>query len=167
MKSFLSFVLLLLNKFCIMTFSDCIYVCEPDRSKQPGLYVSLPSVFLRTSQGCVHIIVAQTKENGYTLDQSSCVFPSIPEVVHHYCTQRLPFTGAEHMTLLHPVPRIQRLHLSSASIQKTNTPLRRFGQTKLSTESILIWLICTLNPYERFYPTIRIHLLIIFAIFIR
>ncbi|XP_036371754.1 SH2 domain-containing adapter protein E-like [Megalops cyprinoides] len=65
------------------------------------------SIALKTSQGCVHIIVAQTKENGYTLDQSSCVFPSIPEVVHHYSTQRLPFTGAEHMTLLHPVPRPQ------------------------------------------------------------
>ncbi|XP_038581408.1 SH2 domain-containing adapter protein E-like [Micropterus salmoides] len=64
------------------------------------------SIALKTSQGCVHIIVAQTKENSYTLDQSSCVFPSIPEVVHHYCTQRLPFNGAEHMTLLHPVPRI-------------------------------------------------------------
>uniref|UniRef100_A0A668AAX2 SH2 domain-containing adapter protein E n=1 Tax=Myripristis murdjan TaxID=586833 RepID=A0A668AAX2_9TELE len=64
------------------------------------------SIALKTSQGCVHIIVAQTKENGYTLDQSSCVFPSIPEVVHHYCTKRLPFNGAEHMTLLHPVPRI-------------------------------------------------------------
>ncbi|XP_041811580.1 SH2 domain-containing adapter protein E-like [Chelmon rostratus] len=64
------------------------------------------SIALKTSQSCVHIIVAQTKENGYTLDQSSCVFPSIPEVVHHYCTQRLPFNGAEHMTLLHPVPRI-------------------------------------------------------------
>ncbi|KAL3983985.1 septin 4 [Sarotherodon galilaeus] len=64
------------------------------------------SIALKTSQGCVHIIVAQTKENGYTLDQSSCVFPSIPEVVHHYSTQRLPFNGAEHMTLLHPVPRI-------------------------------------------------------------
>ncbi|XP_037651550.1 SH2 domain-containing adapter protein E-like [Sebastes umbrosus] len=64
------------------------------------------SIALKTSQGCVHIIVAQTKESGYTLDQSSCVFPSIPEVVHHYCTQRLPFDGAEHMTLLHPVPRI-------------------------------------------------------------
>ncbi|XP_062301759.1 SH2 domain-containing adapter protein E-like [Osmerus eperlanus] len=63
------------------------------------------SIALKTSQGCVHIIVAQTKENGYTLDQSSCVFSSIPEVVHHYGAQRLPFTGAEHMTLLHPVPR--------------------------------------------------------------
>lgn len=69
---------------------------------------ALPRV--RTSQGCVHIIVAQTKENGYTLDQSSCVFPSIPEVVHHYCTQRLPFNGAEHMTLLHPVSRIHWPH---------------------------------------------------------
>ncbi|KAE8281944.1 SH2 domain-containing adapter protein E [Larimichthys crocea] len=64
------------------------------------------SIALKTSQGCVHIIVAQTKENGYTLDQSCCVFPSIPEVVHYYCTQRLPFNGAEHMTLLRPVPRI-------------------------------------------------------------
>ncbi|CAB1334593.1 unnamed protein product [Coregonus sp. 'balchen'] len=36
---------------------------------------------------------------------SSCVFNSIPEVVNHYCTHRLPFTGAEHMTLQHPVPR--------------------------------------------------------------
>ncbi|KAF7669728.1 hypothetical protein LDENG_00146810 [Lucifuga dentata] len=66
------------------------------------------SIALRTSQGCVHIIVAQTKSSkglGYTLDQSSCVFSSIPELVHHYCTHRLPFTGAAHMTLQHPVPR--------------------------------------------------------------
>ncbi|XP_056300583.1 SH2 domain-containing adapter protein E [Pseudoliparis swirei] len=66
------------------------------------------SIALKTSQSCVHIIVAQTKSVkclGFTLDQSSCVFPSIPELVHHYCTHRLPFTGAAHMTLQHPVPR--------------------------------------------------------------
>lgn len=66
------------------------------------------SIALKTSQSCVHIIVAQTKSSkglGYTLDQSSCVFSSIPELVHHYHTHRLPFTGAEHMTLQHPVPR--------------------------------------------------------------
>ncbi|KAM9309073.1 SH2 domain-containing adapter protein E [Pholidichthys leucotaenia] len=65
------------------------------------------SIALKTSQSCVHIIVAQTKSTkglGYTLDQSSCVFSSIPELVYHYCTHRLPFTGAEHMTLQHPVP---------------------------------------------------------------
>nr|XP_040021067.1 SH2 domain-containing adapter protein E [Gasterosteus aculeatus aculeatus] len=66
------------------------------------------SIALKTSQSCVHIIVAQTKSAkglGFTLDQSSCVFSSIPELVHHYCTHRLPFTGAEHMTLQHAVPR--------------------------------------------------------------
>ncbi|XP_054477746.1 SH2 domain-containing adapter protein E [Anoplopoma fimbria] len=66
------------------------------------------SIALKTSQSCVHIIVAQTKSVkglGFTLDQSSCVFSSIPELVHHYCTHRLPFTGAEHMTLQHPVAR--------------------------------------------------------------
>ncbi|XP_069552044.1 SH2 domain-containing adapter protein E [Brachyistius frenatus] len=66
------------------------------------------SIGLKTSQSCVHIIVAQTKSNkslGYTLDQISCVFSSIPELVYHYCTHRLPFTGAEHMTLQHPVSR--------------------------------------------------------------
>lgn len=66
------------------------------------------SSYIRTSQSCVHIIVAQTKSTkglGYTLDQSSCVFSNIPELVHHYCTHRLPFTGAEHMTLQHPVLR--------------------------------------------------------------
>lgn len=66
------------------------------------------SIALKTSQSCVHIIVAQTKSAkglGFTLDQSSCVFSSIPELVHRYCTHRLPFTGVEHMTLQHPVPR--------------------------------------------------------------
>lgn len=69
------------------------------------------SIALKTSQSCVHIIVAQTKSSKglvYTLDQSSCVFSSIPELVHHYCSHRLPFTGAEHMTLQHPVSRPQR-----------------------------------------------------------
>ncbi|NWZ28748.1 SHE protein, partial [Asarcornis scutulata] len=61
------------------------------------------SIALKTSQGCVHIIVAQTKDNKYTLSQASGVFASIPEVVHHYSTEKLPFKGAEHMALLHPV----------------------------------------------------------------
>nr|XP_032649621.1 SH2 domain-containing adapter protein E [Chelonoidis abingdonii] len=61
------------------------------------------SIALKTSQGCVHIIVAQTKDNKYTLSQTSGVFGSVPEVVHHYSAEKLPFKGAEHMTLLHPV----------------------------------------------------------------
>ncbi|XP_048968939.1 SH2 domain-containing adapter protein E [Canis lupus baileyi] len=61
------------------------------------------SIALKTSQGCVHIIVAQTKDNKYTLNQTSAVFDSIPEVVHYYSNEKLPFKGAEHMSLLHPV----------------------------------------------------------------
>ncbi|XP_004388616.1 SH2 domain-containing adapter protein E [Trichechus manatus latirostris] len=66
------------------------------------------SIALKTSQGCVHIIVAQTKDNKYTLNQTSAVFDSIPEVVHYYSNEKLPFKGAEHMTLLHPV--LNKLH---------------------------------------------------------
>ncbi|XP_044528344.1 SH2 domain-containing adapter protein E [Gracilinanus agilis] len=66
------------------------------------------SIALKTSQGCVHIIVAQTKDNKYTLNQPSAVFDSIPEVVHYYSNEKLPFKGAEHMTLLYPVH--SRLH---------------------------------------------------------
>ncbi|XP_012863193.1 SH2 domain-containing adapter protein E, partial [Echinops telfairi] len=61
------------------------------------------SIALKTSQGCVHIIVAQTKDSKYTLNQTSAVFDSIPEVVHYYSNEKLPFKGAEHMTLLYPV----------------------------------------------------------------
>ncbi|XP_063802905.1 SH2 domain-containing adapter protein E [Pseudophryne corroboree] len=64
------------------------------------------SIALKTSQGCVHIIVAQTKDNKFTLNQTGGVFCSIPEVVHYYSSQKLPFKGAEHMSLLYPVPRI-------------------------------------------------------------
>ncbi|EPQ08556.1 SH2 domain-containing adapter protein E [Myotis brandtii] len=66
------------------------------------------SIALKTSQGCVHIIVAQTKDNKYTLNQTSAVFDSIPEVVHYYSNEKLPFKGAEHMTLLYPV--LNKLH---------------------------------------------------------
>uniref|UniRef100_A0A8C6QTK1 SH2 domain-containing adapter protein E n=1 Tax=Nannospalax galili TaxID=1026970 RepID=A0A8C6QTK1_NANGA len=64
------------------------------------------SIALKTSQGCVHIIVAQTKDNKYTLNQTSAVFDSIPEVVYYYSSEKLPFKGAEHMTLLYPVHKL-------------------------------------------------------------
>uniref|UniRef100_A0A3P9MC55 SH2 domain-containing protein n=1 Tax=Oryzias latipes TaxID=8090 RepID=A0A3P9MC55_ORYLA len=74
--------------------------------KEASFLVRSSSDSISVREGCVHIIVAQTKENGYTLDRSSCLFPSsIPEVVHHYCPKHLPITGAEQMILLHPVPR--------------------------------------------------------------
>ncbi|XP_013919446.1 PREDICTED: SH2 domain-containing adapter protein E [Thamnophis sirtalis] len=61
------------------------------------------SIALKTSQGCVHIIVAQTKDHKYTLDQAGGLFDTVPEVVSYYSTEKLPFKGAEHMTLRYPV----------------------------------------------------------------
>ncbi|KAK9391060.1 SH2 domain-containing adapter protein E [Crotalus adamanteus] len=61
------------------------------------------SIALKTSQGYVHIIVAQTKDHKYTLDQAGGLFETVPEVVGYYSTAKLPFKGAEHMTLRFPV----------------------------------------------------------------
>ncbi|XP_058016780.1 SH2 domain-containing adapter protein E isoform X2 [Ahaetulla prasina] len=61
------------------------------------------SIALKTSQGCVHIIVAQTKDHKYTLDQAGGLFDTVSEVVGYYSTEKLPFKGAEHMTLRYPV----------------------------------------------------------------
>lgn len=101
---------------------QCVYNSSRHGGEPMGLWIRLgwfsvgrdpparsfmsPPRFLscsRTSQGCVHIIVAQTKDNKYTLNQTSAVFDSIPEVVHYYSNEKLPFKGAEHMTLLYPV----------------------------------------------------------------
>ncbi|XP_078288137.1 uncharacterized protein LOC144612403 [Rhinoraja longicauda] len=66
------------------------------------------SLALKTSQGCVHIILAQTKDNKYTLDQNSALFNSIPEMVQYYYAEKLPFKDAEHMSLLYPVQNKQQ-----------------------------------------------------------
>lgn len=68
------------------------------------------SIALKTSQGCVHIIVAQTKDHKYTLNQTGGLFDSVPEVVRYYSTEKLPFKGTEHMTLRYPVPVPGKIH---------------------------------------------------------
>uniref|UniRef100_A0A8C9CYY2 SH2 domain-containing adapter protein E n=1 Tax=Phocoena sinus TaxID=42100 RepID=A0A8C9CYY2_PHOSS len=76
---------------------------EAESRLQPCKEAGSYSIALKTSQGCVRIIAAQTKDNMYTLNQMHAVFDSIPEVVHYYSNEKLPFKGAEHMTLLYPV----------------------------------------------------------------
>ncbi|XP_061462413.1 SH2 domain-containing adapter protein E [Rhineura floridana] len=68
------------------------------------------SIALKTSQGCVHIIVAQTKDHKYTLNQTGGLFDSVPEVVSYYSREKLPFKGAEHMTLRYPVAIPSKAH---------------------------------------------------------
>ncbi|KAJ7307321.1 hypothetical protein JRQ81_009329 [Phrynocephalus forsythii] len=77
---------------------------------RPPAHTHRPEFLGMTSQGCVHIIVAQTKDHKYTLDQAGGLFDSVPEVVRYYATEKLPFKGAEHMTLRYPVPVPGKTH---------------------------------------------------------
>lgn len=57
----------------------------------------------RSSQGFMHMKLSRTKEHKYVLGQNSPPFSSVPEIVHHYASRKLPIKGAEHMSLLYPV----------------------------------------------------------------
>ncbi|KAI4885624.1 hypothetical protein NFI96_011805, partial [Prochilodus magdalenae] len=57
----------------------------------------------RSSQGFMHMKLSRTKDNKYILGQNSCLFDSVPEIIHFYSSRKLPIKGAEHMSLLYPV----------------------------------------------------------------
>ncbi|KAL7870859.1 hypothetical protein SRHO_G00083560 [Serrasalmus rhombeus] len=61
------------------------------------------SLSLKSSQGFMHMKLSRTKDNKYILGQNSCLFDSVPEIVHFYSSRKLPIKGAEHMSLLYPV----------------------------------------------------------------
>ncbi|KAM4748137.1 SH2 domain-containing adapter protein F isoform 2-T2 [Rhinophrynus dorsalis] len=61
------------------------------------------SLSLKSSQGFMHMKLSRTKENKYVLGQNSPPFDSVPEIIHHYASRKLPIKGAEHMSLLYPV----------------------------------------------------------------
>ncbi|KFQ14928.1 SH2 domain-containing adapter protein F, partial [Leptosomus discolor] len=56
-----------------------------------------------SSQGFMHMKLSRTQENKYVLGQHSPPFDSVPEIIHHYASRKLPIKGAEHMSLLYPV----------------------------------------------------------------
>ncbi len=51
----------------------------------------------------MHMKLSRTQENKYVLGQHSPPFDSVPEIIHHYASRKLPIKGAEHMSLLYPV----------------------------------------------------------------
>ncbi|NP_001135576.1 SH2 domain-containing adapter protein F [Xenopus tropicalis] len=61
------------------------------------------SLSLKSIQGFMHMKLSRTKENKYVLGHNSPPFNSVPEIIHHYASQKLPIKGAEHMSLLYPV----------------------------------------------------------------
>lgn len=52
----------------------------------------------------MHMRIQRQNDSGeYILGQFSRPFKSIPEMIRHFCLNRLPVRGAEHMCLLEPV----------------------------------------------------------------
>ncbi|XP_024121829.1 SH2 domain-containing adapter protein F isoform X2 [Oryzias melastigma] len=61
------------------------------------------SLSLRSCNGFMHMKFTRTADGRYVLGENSPPFSSIPEVIHHYTTHKLPIRGAEHMSLMYPV----------------------------------------------------------------
>uniref|UniRef100_A0A336JY69 SH2 domain-containing adapter protein D n=1 Tax=Culicoides sonorensis TaxID=179676 RepID=A0A336JY69_CULSO len=62
------------------------------------------SLSLKSAKGFMHMRIQKIKDtNMYVLGQFSRPFDSIPEMIQHFCLNRLPVRGAEHMCLVEPV----------------------------------------------------------------
>lgn len=58
----------------------------------------------RSAKGFMHMRIQRDPETGqFILGQFSRPFPTIPDMIRHFCLNRLPVRGAEHMCLLEPV----------------------------------------------------------------
>ncbi|XP_077299445.1 SH2 domain-containing adapter heavyweight [Arctopsyche grandis] len=62
------------------------------------------SLSLKSARGFMHMRIQQSEDTGrYILGQFSRPFDTIPEMIRHFCLNRLPVRGAEHMCLSKPV----------------------------------------------------------------
>uniref|UniRef100_A0A1B0CI16 SH2 domain-containing adapter protein D n=2 Tax=Lutzomyia longipalpis TaxID=7200 RepID=A0A1B0CI16_LUTLO len=61
------------------------------------------SLSLKSAKGFMHMRIQKNDAGQYILGQFSRPFDSIPEMIRHFCLNRLPIRGAEHMVLLEPV----------------------------------------------------------------
>ncbi|XP_021707813.1 uncharacterized protein LOC5565745 [Aedes aegypti] len=62
------------------------------------------SLTLKSAKGFMHMRIQRDHETGqFILGQFSRPFPTIPDMIRHFCLNRLPVRGAEHMCLLEPV----------------------------------------------------------------
>ncbi|XP_055380418.1 hybrid signal transduction histidine kinase A-like [Condylostylus longicornis] len=61
------------------------------------------SLSLKGAKGFMHMRIQRNEANQYILGQFSRPFDSVPEMIRHFCINRLPVRGAEHMCLLDPV----------------------------------------------------------------
>lgn len=51
----------------------------------------------------MHMRIQQNENNKFILGEFSQPFDSVPDIIKHFCLNRLPVRGAEHMCLIEPV----------------------------------------------------------------
>ncbi|XP_055908363.1 uncharacterized protein LOC129943135 isoform X2 [Eupeodes corollae] len=61
------------------------------------------SLSLKGAKGFMHMRIQRNDSGQYILGQFSRPFDSVPEMIRHFCLNRLPVRGAEHMCLIDPV----------------------------------------------------------------
>ncbi|XP_007899341.1 SH2 domain-containing adapter protein F [Callorhinchus milii] len=82
----------------LMLCKECSYLVRNSETSRNDYSLSL-----RSSQGFMHMKFSRTKDSKYILGLNSAPFDSIPEVIEHYTSRKLPIKGAEHLSLLFPV----------------------------------------------------------------
>lgn len=51
----------------------------------------------------MHMRIQRNESGQYILGQFSRPFDTVPDMIRHFCLNRLPVRGAEHMCLIEPV----------------------------------------------------------------
>lgn len=51
----------------------------------------------------MHMRIQRNESGQYILGQFSRPFETVPDMIRHFCLNRLPVRGAEHMCLIEPV----------------------------------------------------------------
>ncbi|XP_067635369.1 serine-rich adhesin for platelets isoform X2 [Eurosta solidaginis] len=61
------------------------------------------SLSLKGAKGFMHMRIQRNEAGQYILGQFSRPFEAVPDMIRHFCLNRLPVRGAEHMCLIEPV----------------------------------------------------------------
>ncbi|XP_068159179.1 LOW QUALITY PROTEIN: uncharacterized protein hwt [Drosophila tropicalis] len=61
------------------------------------------SLSLKGAKGFMHMRIQRNEAGQYILGQFSRPFETVPDMIRHFCLNRLPVRGAEHMCLIEPV----------------------------------------------------------------
>lgn len=77
---------------------ECSYLVRNSQTSRTDYSLSI-----RSCHGFMHMKFSLSREGKYILGENSPPFDTIPEVIHHYTTHKLPIRGAEHLSLLFPV----------------------------------------------------------------